>query len=315
MDKIENVIIETSSVCNLRCIMCPTLSFHGQNGIMKDSVFGKIINDLHAVSSINLEGWGEPLMDKKIADRVMLAKTKAGQVSFTSNGTLLDLRLICDLKKSGLEEINISFDGGSKEIYERVRIGADFDHVVQNIRHLRTHDIKVSMTFVITTLNYDDIYRFIELASHLDVFKITLKPIDVVTTKNNLKIKPSSKKIIELYHNVRKYMAQNHIDIPLHAWNILENSRPKDNCLANPLNVLFINHLGEISPCCNLGHPAPRLHKTVFRHRKIENTFFSFGNITKQNIYDIWNKPEYVTFRNQIRNKIRPNACRFCNLF
>lgn len=315
LNNFTRVIIETSAMCNLRCRMCPMLSYQGNRGIMEERIFSKIIEDLQSVAYIGLDGWGEPLLDPQLAKRIKKAKVKAEKVGFFTNATLLNTSIISDLKESGLDQINISFDGGSKAVYENIRIGANFDHVVRNIELLKESQFNVSLAFVMSTQNYHDLFNFLDLAHQLNITVVNLKPVDVVSTKESLKFMLPPQKIIELYNEADEYIRQYDLCIQLNSWNIFEEQKPKNNCLANPLDVIFINYLGDVSPCCNLGHPVPRLRKRILGQKKIENTFKSFGNVMDDNIYDIWESAEYCEFRSLIREKIRPSACNCCNLF
>lgn len=315
LNRFHAVIIETSAICNLRCKMCPTLSYQNSFGVMKDKVFNKIIDDIQHVELIALEGWGEPFLDKKIIKRIKKSNTKAKIVGITSNATLINDKIISKLKDSGLDKLNISIDGGSKEVYEKIRIGADFDKVFNNIKKIKESNINVSLTCVITKMNYKEINKIVQLANDLDVFELHLKPNDVISSEDMLDFSLSENELIETYNEAKKYIHDKSYNIQLHAWNIFKELYPKNNCLANPLDGIFINYKGEVSPCCNLGHPVPRVKKNKLNIEKMINTFLSYGNIMDENIYQIWDKQEYVNFRDNIYNRILPLECRFCNLF
>jgi radical SAM protein with 4Fe4S-binding SPASM domain len=58
-------------------------------------------------------------------------------VYFNTNGVLLSDPTIRALIDAGLDRISISFEGYTREVYEKYRVGAEFDRVVENIRRLR----------------------------------------------------------------------------------------------------------------------------------------------------------------------------------
>ncbi len=139
--------IESVSACNLKCIMCP---WHGEQfkdlnlkggglGYMKWDLFVKIMDEAakFKVPSIKFNYRGEPLLHPKLAEMVRYAKSKGVlEVQFNSNGLTLDEKKARDLIDAGLDRIIISFDGATKETYEKVRVLSNFERVVGNIKRL-----------------------------------------------------------------------------------------------------------------------------------------------------------------------------------
>jgi MoaA/NifB/PqqE/SkfB family radical SAM enzyme len=56
---------------------------------MKWKTYEKISCYFDFVNFVDLSGWGEPLLHKRIYDMVKMAKEKKCFVGFTTNGTLL----------------------------------------------------------------------------------------------------------------------------------------------------------------------------------------------------------------------------------
>lgn len=134
--------IETSNNCNARCIMCPK----GQKGtknlqLMNDSVFDKIIAEVREYSDwiemICLNSDGEPLLDKGIGEKIKrLKEINIKHVFISTNAALLSENKILELLESGLDDIRISLDGFTKETYEKVRRGLNYDIVKANTLNL-----------------------------------------------------------------------------------------------------------------------------------------------------------------------------------
>ncbi|WP_176230592.1 SPASM domain-containing protein, partial [Candidatus Hakubella thermalkaliphila] len=68
-------------------------------------------------------------------------------------------------------------------------------------------------------------------------------------------------------------------------------------CEENPLRNLYISVDGEVSPCVYLYPPLPAPFKRIFCGNMYEIEKVSFGNIFRQPFHAIWNKKEYVEFR------------------
>ena len=127
--------IESHNVCNLKCVMCPYPIMTREKTLMKMELFEKIVDDGAAsgIREINLSLCGEPFLDTLLFERIRYVKSKGMQSNFYSNGTLLTKDRIDTLLETGLDSIIFSFDGGTKETYERIRVGADFKKTKGNL--------------------------------------------------------------------------------------------------------------------------------------------------------------------------------------
>ncbi len=141
------VTIETVDGCNARCIMCPrgkenTKIFH----YMDDETFDRIVEELKQykdwIEMIVITGDGEPLLDKKLPDRIRKLKDIGIKyVHFSTNASLLTEEWVYRLYHSGVDDIRCSIDGFHKETYEAVRVGLNYDVVKENVLNfLRVRD-------------------------------------------------------------------------------------------------------------------------------------------------------------------------------
>lgn len=131
--------IETTNACNLKCPMCGRNWMEEKLGYIDWNLFVKIIDEAakHHLSSIKLNYRGEPLLHPDISKMVKYAKEKGIlEVQFNSNGVLLNEKKAKELIEAGLDRIIFSFDGATKETYEKIRRGAIFEKVVNNIKNL-----------------------------------------------------------------------------------------------------------------------------------------------------------------------------------
>jgi pyruvate-formate lyase-activating enzyme len=134
------VQIETAMACNLRCPMCPVptskTDMDGRApGIMPVETFDAIMSQLSGRQRvIGLTMMGEPLINKHIVRFVRTAREHGHWVALTTNGTLLTEEKSRALLAAGLNMVKVSFDGATKETYERIRIGAEFSRVVENVK-------------------------------------------------------------------------------------------------------------------------------------------------------------------------------------
>lgn len=136
--------IETSSICNLRCPMCPcVIEWEKDNesrikmGLMNWDLYTKIVDEAAeiGVSAIKLNWRGEPTMNPRLADMVRYAKEKnILDVMINTNAVRLDEKLSRELIEAGLDKIFFSVDSIDPEKYEQIRIGAKYEDVIANIK-------------------------------------------------------------------------------------------------------------------------------------------------------------------------------------
>lgn len=143
--------IELTSNCNLRCPMCARTvrSNKGRWRPLKNldfSLFKKMIDEgaREGLCAINMNNFGEPLLNPELPKMIRYAKEKGIlDVFFHTNGVCLDKETAKVLIESGLDKIIISFDSPYADKYEKIRVGAKFDKVLDNIR--RFSNIKKSL--------------------------------------------------------------------------------------------------------------------------------------------------------------------------
>lgn len=130
--------IESASCCNLRCIMCPNKDVAAsQKGVMRLELFRKIIDEIRASAhDIYLHHRGEPLLNPALFDMIQYAKNAGLKTRFHTNGALLDAARAQRLLAAAPDLVSFSFDGFTKETYERVRVGAKFEQTLENIIRL-----------------------------------------------------------------------------------------------------------------------------------------------------------------------------------
>jgi MoaA/NifB/PqqE/SkfB family radical SAM enzyme len=137
VDVPPGIQIEVSTICNARCVMCDSYRIKRPHAIIDESLFKRIVDEWATLktNTLSLSWMGEPLFDPKLADKIRYAKAlkKRSHVFVYSNASLLNDSVSKDLIESGLDKIYFSVDGYTKETFEAVRQGLDFDTVVANI--------------------------------------------------------------------------------------------------------------------------------------------------------------------------------------
>ena len=131
------VEVETVNACNARCPMCTIADWERGHTPMTDDLYNKIAAELidHAgdLNLVSLYRDGEPLIDKKLADRVAVLKDGGVKnVSISTNVSLLTESKSTDLLNAGLDTIIMSIDSMDKAVFESIRVRLVFEEVLEN---------------------------------------------------------------------------------------------------------------------------------------------------------------------------------------
>ena len=133
--------IETTNVCNLSCPMCPrtVLVKRGEFdevGMMTREQYASIIDQgvAHGLKSIKLNYLGEPLIHKDVAWQIKYAKDKGViDVMMNSNATALTDKVAKAILEAGIDNLFVSFDAISPDLYEQQRVGTTIGRVIDNV--------------------------------------------------------------------------------------------------------------------------------------------------------------------------------------
>jgi radical SAM protein with 4Fe4S-binding SPASM domain len=283
-----HVTLEPTSVCNLRCPLCPTGdgTLGRAKGRMSIEHFKRIIDEIGPyLGRLELAGLGEPTINPDLSRMIRYAADGGVWVHLDTNVTLIDTpEKVRDLIASGLGTLNMSIDGATQETYAAYRVNGDLAKVIENLKALVAEKQRQGVLFpeivcqvVVTRINEHEIDRIREMALGLGVDRFVAKSATLAM------VRPGDKG-----------------DIPT---NLVERFLPrtrqfrryqrKDAGIQNGCGLLyrsaFVQWNGDLTTCCH----DPRGVNTR-------------GNILKQGSFkDVWNSPSYTGLRRQIAADIR----------
>ncbi len=174
LGKPKAVELETVAGCNARCSMCWVPKMERTTGVMSDDLFTKLLDDLMEIEPevVCPFNCGEPLLDKKILERIEEIGRRlphARLVLFT-NAALLDEEKIRRVFALNVASLNISFNAGARESYERI-MGLDYDRVMENIHRVieLNTGATIGMSFIRVEENKGEEPLFREMCRELGV--------------------------------------------------------------------------------------------------------------------------------------------------
>lgn len=164
--------------CNLQCVMCngdwsSSIRAHREHRAPLPEVYGERFFDelaefLPHLRKVNFLG-GEPFLGKEpLRVMGMLAELESPPtVAVTTNGTQWSPRIEAICERLPISFV-LSLDGITKETYESIRVGSDFDAVMTNLERFRgyaqRHGTMVSLAHCLMRANWREFSRFLHFA-------------------------------------------------------------------------------------------------------------------------------------------------------
>jgi MoaA/NifB/PqqE/SkfB family radical SAM enzyme len=282
--------IEVTSRCSTGCVFCPhdALSSKWVEGDISLETYREYIAPhLDLFGLVYLQGWGEPMLHPHLWDMLDMAQQKGCHTGFTTNGARLDEKQNHKLLDMGVRLISVSFAGTTAPMHEALRTHSEFSRLcanfeaLANLKEQRGCDHPwLELHFLMTRANLSEFPSLVELAASLGAD-------EVVAT--NLAYSPSLALDQQhvfgeqpLYEDLeiinRAKQSATRLGIPLRVYP-LHTEQNTLICDADPLNTIYINHKGEVSPCVYLGLTVqgkiPRYHRGEYRPFDP----ISFGNV------------------------------------
>jgi pyrroloquinoline quinone biosynthesis protein E len=173
--------VEPVSRCNYCCIMCTVSDW--PKGKRADDLtleeFKGILDELPSITEMKLQGMGEPLLHRDFFKMIELVVERFIWVRSTINGSLLNIRdNYRRLIDSGIGEVQTSFDGATKKVFEKIRRGSNFEQVVRNLTLLNDYANQqdrpyTRMWVVLQKYNRHQVFGFVDLARKMGFRRIT----------------------------------------------------------------------------------------------------------------------------------------------
>ncbi len=133
------VQIESTNLCNAKCVFCPRDDMYRRQGVMDMDLFRKVVDECAAlgITHVRVHNYGEPFLDRQLVEKVRYAKQRGiAEVGMISNGSLITEEIAQGMIDAGLDAINISVDASGKEVFESTRLNLSYDDVIRNIETL-----------------------------------------------------------------------------------------------------------------------------------------------------------------------------------
>lgn len=200
--KPRNLMVVLSNKCNIACIMCLTSKSKWE---LPKERLDEIILMFPYLERIMWQG-GEVLFLPYFKDVLKTAlKYPNMRQSMITNLQLADRETMELIVKNNIE-VTISIDGVSKNIYEKIRRGASFEKLLDNINILNDirnkikNKVILNMNVVVMNENFKTLSMFVDFAHKYKFDFICFMPIDYIP-KNPTEKEKEIKKEQDIFDN------------------------------------------------------------------------------------------------------------------
>jgi radical SAM protein with 4Fe4S-binding SPASM domain len=318
--------VDLTSQCNLRCIMCYFVldRFSKRKRVdLTVAEFEKLADQiLPYCSRVSLSIGTEPMLNKDLPEIMeILATYEVPWTYMSTNALLLTPAMAETMVDTGFNALAVSVDAATKETYERIRFGGNFNKLVKKIKMLQAMKADRGARFPVINLNYvlmksniDELPRFVELAHELGVEGIAamhVTPFDGVGMEEEC-LNQDAEWFNRRMEEARVLACELGIEVafppkfeimaapaelapvtPVGFQLNVDPSRRSSNCVF-PWHFVGIDPYGNVLPCGWWYTEMP------------------MGNIHQDRFLDLWNGPAWAELRLQHEQGQLRDTCKTC---
>ena len=302
--------IENVSRCNYKCTMCVVSDW--AMGKRADDMplesFKALLDEQYGLVEIKLQGIGEPTIQGDAFFRMIAyARSKHIWVRTTTNASLLHLKNNWQkLADAGPNEIQISIDGATADVFEKIRRGSVFKQVTENCktinRYLTDQDKRITkMWTVVQKENRHQLPDIVDLARELGfrdlAFALSLANwgLDEWRDRNDAVTVEDSVSNDEAWRLIER---GKRLGVRVGFWNSTDkySTHAFETLCPWPFERAVVTSDLRTVPCCTIGNPDA----------------YEIGRDLKKSFTELWASKEYKEFRQAHLDGQIPDVCKSC---
>lgn len=320
--------IEVTNYCNSLCVSCPLTYNHFLPVEPKHHLswgdFRRIVDQTPEIRRAVLHGIGEPLLNRDLPRFVAHLKERGAWVLFNTNGVLLDQRRGDALVEAGLDELRVSIDAVTPELYARLRGIDALPRILDNLRafvarHGGRERPRLSLWFVGMQENLHQLPDFVRLGASLGAPEVYLQRLvffgggeriaaDATMTPEQSLYGALAQQQAALVLECERLAAELGLKFQAsgattpHESVAVRGDHPWQGCM-RPWSLMYITANGNALPCCIAPFAVPEYESILL------------GNVFAQPLADVWNGPRYQELRSAVLSEApSPWPCQFCGV-
>jgi len=301
--------VEMSSICLRMCLLCEHTYWDEKDWQISFKEFVNLIDQFPNLRWINTTGEGSAFLNKDFYKILQYLRNRDISVNFVDEFEYINERWARRIIDLGITCIWISMDGATKETYESIKVGCNYDKIVNNIikfgelkREMKTLLPTLCFRYIVNKLNVHEVPDFVDKVASFNVLgegsRVEFAGLLTFPEIEHLYmwIPPSIKE--EAIRRGKKY------DVHITFAHTSELPSPQ-MCAAwcEP----YVMMEGFVVSCCAV----------MMSNRREFLRKYAFGNINEQSFEEIWSSERYKKFRQMVTNKSEkvPILCAGCRAY
>ena len=307
--RMDYLHLDITSRCNLRCKMCEW-RYKVDRKDMSYEIYKKAIDDglKLGLRKIVIAATGEGLVHRDFPKMIAYAHDRGLKIELVTNLSLMSDKILNAILK--VDSLIVSFDGATKETYEKIRIGAKFEKTIANLKTIvenKKKEMSISINYVIQKDNFKEVDGIVDLMKHFGVNHISYK-FTHDTIGNNIPLKLNLEELKECMERLQRVFKKQIECNMTSDMNIdkcyLKNYKNLYSGLYKPwihdipcYNLwlgTFVDPDGLVFPCCDFYKEEDAL-----------------GDLRTQSMAEIWNSRKFNDVRKRFKGR-KPKVCEGC---
>jgi len=283
------------------------------------------------VRDIAFVGGGEPLMREITFELIKRIKRHGMEGDLVTNGSLLTEEMIQTLVRIKWDRIKFSVDGSNAKLQDKLRGVKCYEKVMSNIKRLsefkkiyRSNKPRLSFNTVISSENYKDLPKIIELGKKTGIDEIMLLPLTVFS-KEGEKLKMSKKQAIEFQGIIgkclpllKKYDIASNMENFIVDADYLQKTNAMDEVMMQESGKYSIkDKKNKLDNFISMPCFEPWTHVTILPNGNIASCFNNYVwetkvSIRNHSLKELWYGRYFDKFRDEILTGKLSKACATC---
>jgi MoaA/NifB/PqqE/SkfB family radical SAM enzyme len=324
----SEVYLEVTNRCNSLCVSCPLtydhfLRFEPKHHLTWEQ-FRHVVDQLPHIRRAVLHGIGEPLLNPDLPRFITHLKARNSYVLFNSNAVILDQQRGDRLVEAGLDELRVSLDAVTPELYHKLRGINKLPQILANLRafvkrHGGRERPRVSLWFVGMHENLEQLPAFVRLGAELGIAEVYLQRL--VFFGGGERIADGTTMVPEqsLFGTLEARQATLIAECEQLATELglvfrasgattpgesvaVKGNSPWQGCF-RPWSLLYITANGSLLPCCIAPFATPDYQQIML------------GNAFERPLAELWNGTRYQELRSAVLStNPDPWPCQHCGV-
>jgi len=302
----EAIEVEVTTRCHLKCTICEHTYWDEKGQDMSFDQFKRIVDQFPRLKWIGLTGIGSSFLNKDCLKMLRYLKSKSVYVELFDTFTQIDENIARELVAMGVDKICLSMDAATEETYEKIRVGARFERVLNNVKTLlqvkqemKTPIPEFWFHYIVTKDNVQEMPQFVELVHSLNANNRGGGTLLYWT--DLLDFDQIKHLVTGIPQAIKRQVISKGKELGVEMWwnQDFFPCEPISECAR--WNEPFILVSGHLQPCCVI-------NEANMRQFQREN---AVCNLLEEDFNDVW-RDGYKDLIKTIRRNEIPRVCAYC---